>query len=348
METRSISDSISDLAGSCLHQAGFPNRVITKEQVMEVLRYMEDCREEGVPLYPQILLTTDLKSCLQAIRPSRVLVCGQADNTGISFRRALKRCAPVVAEGWIMALEISVDGLRYGVLTTEGSANSESLLEQLKAIGEAAETTPYLFFRRFGTRAIQMITQQSESLVSLTLSQELLIGDEHRSQFVAAITKNVESDQLPSTQRFALRLLDRACREGHGILACAIDLNKAGLNEVKQVLPDGAYLSPALTLLPTSAEGMTPSAAVEADNDYRLTGNLIRSMLSTDLMAIFSTDGKLIGYNVYVNTKGDASVNPIGNARRRAFETLKEQIFIDAIFMCSQDGQTTYYARSNG
>jgi len=347
METRSISESISDLAGSCLHQAGFPNQVISKEHVMEVLRYMEDCREEGVPLYPEIVLTTNLQLCLGAIRPMRMFVCGEVDNTPASFRRALKRCVPIVGDGWIVVLEIGANRLRYGVLSTEGNANSESLLEQLKAVGEAAESAPYLFFRRFGTRAIQLITQHSESLVSLTLSKDLLDSDDHRIDFVGTVTKAVAAENKSATHRFALRILDRACREGHGILACAVDLTKTSLERVKQLLPDGAYLEPALNLVPTTAEATNPIAAVERDNDYRLTGNLIRSMLSADLMAIFSTDGRLVAYNVYVGTKQDGGVSPVGNARRRAFEAIKEHEFVDAAFMCSQDGQTAYYARRN-
>jgi len=55
---RSIAESIHDLAGTVLFEAGFKNSVLDREELVEVLRMIEDCREEGRSLYPDILLTT--------------------------------------------------------------------------------------------------------------------------------------------------------------------------------------------------------------------------------------------------------------------------------------------------
>jgi hypothetical protein len=65
-------------------------------------------------------------------------------------------------------------------------------------------------------------------------------------------------------------------------------------------------------------------------------------MVECDLVTIFSTQGQILGYNIHVpNTGGRSGV--AGGARTRAFLALKDFKFVQAAFMCSQDGQTKIY-----
>jgi hypothetical protein len=75
---RSIAESIHDLVGTVLFEAGFKNSVLDREDLVEVLRMIEDCREEGRSLYPDILLTTSLSGCLKLIHPLQLVICGES------------------------------------------------------------------------------------------------------------------------------------------------------------------------------------------------------------------------------------------------------------------------------
>src|ERR1700677_381589 len=111
---RSIADSIHDLAGTVLFEAGFSKKVMDKEELVEILRMLEDCREEGRSLYPEILLTTRLNDCIQPIHPVQLIHCGESTDRPGRFRRAIKRCAAIAAEPWVIVLEVSAEKLRYG------------------------------------------------------------------------------------------------------------------------------------------------------------------------------------------------------------------------------------------
>jgi phage-related baseplate assembly protein len=82
------------------------------------------------------------------------------------------------------------------------------------------------------------------------------------------------------------------------------------------------------------------AATLENDSALRARINLARRMVEMDLMTMFSTDGKLLGYNIHIPASKSGSVT--GGARTRAFNALKKHAFLSAIFMCSQDGQTTF------
>src|SRR5438034_4276202 len=97
---RSIADSIHDLAGTILFEAGFSKNAMDKEELVEILRMLEDCREEGKTLYPEILLTTRLDDCLKPIHPVQLVVCGESTERPGRFRQAIKRCAAIANEPW--------------------------------------------------------------------------------------------------------------------------------------------------------------------------------------------------------------------------------------------------------
>ena len=497
--TRLISDMIADTAGRILYSAGFNIDTITTEDVMQILRYLEDCREEGQAIYPDILVTTNLKTCLAAIRPKFVVNCGAVNDKSTRFRKALKRCGPLAFDGWTIVLEVSRDGLSYGMVSVGSMTRAEGLLEQLlwarkhlaqngteavndetlsppmtagrseaQPMGEdesplasqvhlseqessgltglAAEETepispptelsprspvdnqvssaspqsivpqspsrqdeveaqsettppgmasalateetarseektvaeqadekkssvsdnslaastsdetekgeqqdqqmpPFLFFRRYGNRAISVTGPNVSDLISLTLSQELLNAREHHEKLTQIIVKDA-SDANGATQRLVLRLIEQSCREGHGILIGVVDLKHTKIEQIRERFPDGAYLQPILDLTPPDLDNLISLDAVQTDVQHNLLMQLAKRMVGCDLMTLFSTDGNLLGYNIYVTAPG-VTEGIAGGARSRAFKALTEVTFVEAAFMASHDGQTYYHVKQN-
>jgi len=213
---RSIADSIHDLAGTVLYEAGFSKKVMDKEELVEILRMLEDCREEGRALYPEILLTTRLNDCIKPIHPVQLVFCGESTDRPGRFRRAIKRCAAVASEPWVIVLEVSAEKLRYGVATTNVRADAESLYEAVFDLATPAEDLPLMFLRRHGTRAVLLRTLREERVVSLTLSDELLKAADDLAGFARTVSTKTNETNRPNSERVIHRLLEQACREGHG------------------------------------------------------------------------------------------------------------------------------------
>lgn len=233
---RSIADSIHDLAGTVLFEAGFSKKVLDKEELVEILRTLEDCREEGRALYPEILLTTRLDDCLKPIHPVQLVMCGESADRPGRFRRALKRCAAVAAEPWVIVLEVSTDRLRYGVASTNVRADAESLYEAVFDFAANAEDLPLMFLRRHGTRAVLLRTVKEERVVSLTLSDELLKAADDIAGFARIVSAKTNEANRPNSERVIQRLLEQACREGHGFISCSVESSAASIPALAECL----------------------------------------------------------------------------------------------------------------
>jgi hypothetical protein len=237
-------------------------------------------------------------------------------------------------------LEVSAEKLRYGVAATNVRADAESLYEAIFDFATTAEDLPLMFLRRHGTRAVLLRTVREERVVSLTLSDELLKAADDLSGFARRVSIKTNEINRPNSERVIHRLLEQACREGHGLIACAVDSAQESIEECRKLFPDGAWLDPAIDLSAPVPDEINVAATLENDSALRARINLARRMVEVDLMTMFSTDGRLLGYNIHIPASKSGGV--AGGARTRAFNALKEHTFLRAIFMCSQDGQTTF------
>jgi hypothetical protein len=207
---RSIAESIHDLAGTVLFEAGFKNSVLDREELVEVLRMIEDCREEGRSLFPDILLTTSLSDCLKPIHPVQLVICGESSDRPGRFRRSIKRCAPVAVEPWVVVLEVAADKLRYGIASANVRADAPSLYESVfDCFGGGCES-PILFLRRHGLRAVLLRTIKGQRVVSLTLSDELLKAAEDILAFSRQVAQKSDEATRGNTERVIQRLIQQA------------------------------------------------------------------------------------------------------------------------------------------
>lgn len=338
---RSLSDSIHDIAATVLFETGFARTAIDKSEIVEILRFLEDCREEGRALYPEILLTTDLRKCLQGVHPLRVVMSGESEDRPGRFRRALKKCASIASEPWVVVLEVNKFKVSYGFASANVRADSISLYEAvIEARSTEEDCPPFLFFRRFGSRAVWLKSLKTEQVISLTLSGELLVTAEHVSSFVRIVVENLQDPIRDKTFRLVSRLIQEACREGHGFIACAVDSDSAAVDECKRSFSDASWLVPPLSLAAPPVDPENAADALQSDSTLRAGAALARKMVAMDLMTMFSTEAAILGYNIHISSPNAANVT--GGARTKAFAALRTKPSLRAVFMCSQDGETRF------
>lgn len=338
---RSLADSIHDIAGTILFEAGFDQSVIDRAEVVEILRFLEDCREEGRALYPEILLTTDLHKCLHGVHPLRIVISGDCEDRPGRFRRALKKCAAIATEPWVVVLEVSKQKVRYGFASANVRADSISLYEAvLEARTVAEDAPPFVFMRRFGSRAVWLKSMKTEQVISLTLSEELLRASEHINSFAKIVVENLHEPIREKTLRLVSRLIQEACREGHGFIVCAVHSEPDSIDACKRAFSDGSWLTPPIDLVAPTVDQDNAPAALEGDSTLRAGAAIARRMIEMDLMTMFSTAATVVGYNIHIASPHSATIT--GGARTRAFAALMEKPSLRAAFMCSQDGQTHF------
>ena len=88
---RAISDLLSDACMPCSE---------TEEALLALVVRLADYREEGIPLYPRILIVDDLASALPILGGSSAISLGSGPRGPDTMEQCLKKCAPLTEGGW--------------------------------------------------------------------------------------------------------------------------------------------------------------------------------------------------------------------------------------------------------
>jgi hypothetical protein len=115
---------------------------------------------------------------------------------------------------------------------------------------------------------------------------------------------------------------------------------KKGVN-VPAAMKDGVLLAPEVDVA-ERVRDFAKQSDVEGFLRLESVGSLLRGVFGCDGITLFTSDGKLLGYNIFVRLAAQAEDQPArGGARRRAFailEALIESGELAAAFYRSQDG----------
>ena len=103
---RAISDLLLDASMTCPQ---------TEEALLALVVRLADYREEGISLYPRILIVDDLAGSLPILGGSSAIALGSGPRGPDTMEQCLKKCAPLTEGGWAIWVERTGGDFRYGV-----------------------------------------------------------------------------------------------------------------------------------------------------------------------------------------------------------------------------------------
>jgi hypothetical protein len=318
-----------------LDEAGFPDAAVLAPHLLAIVDGIDTHFEEGHRFYPEVVVTTSVSSLVRPIGiRSRAISLGRGPLSS-STTRILKLCGPLAQGNWTVFLEVQGAECRFGVMTLEGTELSASLFEQVVGGLAAPPEAPVVYLRGIGGRHVEATISSRSHLFGLGLKQ-LEASADRLDGLAKCILRNVPEERIPIARSFLLRLLQQAVREAHGCLLAVVSDTPEAIALLKAGLPDGTYLDEPidiLALLRDSAEEQSRQAATAV----REFSTLIRAMIAQDGITIFSSNGRLLGFNVFVPQSSQAG-GTVGGARRRAFMALLSTGLVICSLMVSQDG----------
>lgn len=252
-ETKSFSlrEDLKSAISEFLSDEKFKHVSKVKLGVLEVINLLADYREEDVPLFPEVLITTD-PVVLKSIPHSRVDIATGRPIEENEFKYAIKLCAPLAVQGWSVFVEIIGNRLSYGLVNAEISETSPSLYTQ--AVGQMANAglkpKPLALIRNIGSKTVELIGNLHRVQISLTLSRpEERTFREVEALCEAASSKCEAAVQTP-LRVFLQKGIDEALRTGHGSLIGIVDNDEASLATLKEKLEEkgGIYLPQSIDL----------------------------------------------------------------------------------------------------
>jgi hypothetical protein len=296
-------------------------------------------REEGVSLFPRVYLTNCKKTLKSMLPEGEVLKIGASKSDVTGIKSAVKKCAPLATNGWLIYIEASVEQIEYGVF--KGPSNPISVL-----VDDVLMTQSQDFF-------VVKASQIADDCVEIKSNRGGLhfIFLNHRKEdspppllyldrLISSITEEMPEEHKEQAISFFNRLFFGALRESHG---CIIAVTNESTPPTF-ISNDGVILDEPIDfaiLVSELKKGNIDPSSLDSK------GHLLKGMLNSDGIILFDNKGRLLGYNCFVNVNNKDNI--VGGARKRAFSTIKEKIGsgLSAAFMQSQDGWTDFEGMKN-
>jgi hypothetical protein len=317
-----------------------------KDGLVSLVDLLSGYSEEGEHLFPELFLFDDSTDIKQSLPNSELVVVGRGSKQVGTFELALKRCARLARWGWSIYLCRTAHGLEYGLLRCGLTALSLTASELLVGQGDAA--VPVILVRHLSRHTIEISGASGHSVrihygaTSESTSDPILIAD----NFCASVVADVEPEVKVQARNFYLRIFASVIRRGHGCLAAVLP---PGERKLPKQFRDGVEITPRLDIA-AKIGSLLNFQSCEGDTQLRAAAGLIQGMLSTDGVTLFSSNGTVCAYNVFVKDSNSQLVAAasFGGARRRAFKLLCGWLgkSVESAFFLSQDGHAEFKGKN--
>lgn len=340
---KSLHEVVVDATGSYLYESGFPKVDGLAAALTEAADLIANYTEEGVRCFPEIVLTTDLTSALQAIAPKQLVHIATTPLVGLDLRSVLKLCAPHCADGWIIYIEVSKQKgeAGYGLLNAE---LSETAIPARSALLSGENDPPLIYLSRRSHSVVRIESPGKASLfVNLGVQKPVDVED-NSGVMAEAIVSDLEEESKASAKTFFEKLLAQALREGHGNLIGVIEDTPEAIEKARKAITDGRLLDSPIDLGEplVRAVGVGRQSDPEATTLLTARKSLVRSFLGQDGITVFTTKGRIIAFNVFVKSAQNAP-QIAGGARTRAFFAMQQLGIFTVCFFKSQDGNEKFW-----
>lgn len=103
---------------------------ILKKELVEAANQLSDYYEEGTHLYPEVIILDDFSKFIKEY-PCIFNIFESGELKEKSLQKAIKMCAPLADNGWIIFIEVNGDNVAWGVLNVELSAVTTPIYNQI-------------------------------------------------------------------------------------------------------------------------------------------------------------------------------------------------------------------------
>ncbi|MCP4104493.1 MAG: hypothetical protein GY749_02995 [Desulfobacteraceae bacterium] len=335
---KSLREHVLESIGNFLYKEDFPNCNITPSGILNLIDLISNYQEEGKELYPEILLTTDFSKLIEALPFARRMQIAYAELTLKEFSRALKLCAPLAIDGWVIYLQIKDSEISYGLVSSELSEISPSFYRQVVGdLEQYDDDATIAYIKNIGNKTVLLEGKENKLIVSLSLQQVSVQGDSNITELCRALIQDLSSGLTEISMAFFEKLINDSVKDSHGTLIGVVKDREDSLSDLKTKLKDGAYLEDSIDII-SYLKLSEDEKTRQASTSVRVLSSLIKSMLNHDGISVFTTKGRLLGYHCFIASSETSRDDVVGGARSRAFEAMKMSGLFCCCFYKSQDG----------
>ena len=302
--------------------------------LVELIVLLARYKEEGTSLCPEVYLTNDLNLMVSILPDSEKLKIGTSTNDLVGIKKALKKCAPLASQGWLVYIAQIDTNIEFGLF--RGASNPIAVKVDDALIDTNNKGLIVVKISQIAEECVEIkCSNDSAHYVYLDHRSEKTFPPNHYLEaLVSTISQKIPINLKEVTENYLSRLLYEALRDSHGCLVAVTDKNNP-----PSFLSDAILLEEPINfpdLISKLQKGEVQPSVLDSKKA------LVKGMFNSDGIVIFDNKGRLIGYNCFVPIQKKNDVN--GGARKRAFSELSSRIGkgLIAAFIRSQDGGTDY------
>lgn len=313
----------------------------TQDGLTELISQLLYYKEEGKALYPEIYIFDEIDLIKKVLPNSQFCHIGFGEKNKSTMLKALKKCAPLTENGWAIYILRKAEEFEFGVFRAGISILSMSISEAL--IDESSDDIKAILVHQVSEKLIEVKGIKADTFLICYGNQDGLLETptSNQSKFIETIVRNVKPELKDPTINLLRKIFLEVLQKGHGTLACVIKSNKKVL---PKKLKDGILLKNRISL-PEIISELRMNNDLQANSKLEGQFCLISGMMQSDGITVFTDNGEVISYNVFVkHSKNIVDTKTSGGARSRTFLTLCEMIGngIESAYIQSQDGKIEY------
>jgi len=333
----SLRNSILETIGSFLYNEGFDKDDITQEGILEILNLISDYYEEGKPLFPEVIITRDYGMLFKPF-PNNEIIIKETDASIDEFRNAIKLCAPLAVNNWVIFIEINKKRMKYGVASAELKETSPSIFTQLVGdLKTEIEGLTIAYIRNVGRKVVELSGLRIKEIVSLNLDAPRDYSSNEIQDLCGIICSKCDEQHRVNIKTYFEKLVDETLKAGHGNLIGIVE-DDNDLTELQNTLNvnGGIFLK-----IPIDFQQMVIDADQnngETSLNLRTHASILRGMINHDGITIITNKARVVGYHLLIDSylKEDDKID--GGARSKAHVSMINCGFFISCFYKSQDG----------
>ncbi|MGH9830451.1 MAG: hypothetical protein ACREDR_45170, partial [Blastocatellia bacterium] len=133
----------------------------TEEALLELVVSLSHYTEEGLLLFPQVVLCDDIGITLSLLQCSDRLRIGSGPRHHSTVAQGLKRCAPLARAGWVVYILRLEETFEYGVFRSPFSPTAPGIRDTVHALTEEAENVHIIIASHLEEKAVELVGARS-------------------------------------------------------------------------------------------------------------------------------------------------------------------------------------------
>ena len=276
--------------------------------------------EEGTKIKPAIYVTSNIHAVSRTI-PDCVEIRFYEDENSNNFNQRLKSLMVFCLEGWSIYINYTANTVQYGIIRCLNSIKDQPLEKLIfdKAYQPILEQKTKLIYMSVVTSGVFTLTgiQGNQTSISFNINNSVSNDLEDTiNRFVTDGLSKLKTTKrkLKDVRNLYHNIFSEMIKGGHGTICLVVDKE---YKDTKGWLSDGTWLPQ-----PIEFAKLFLTSKSFSESKLRAYADLLFTMLNYDGITVIDNAGRILAYNVFVESEKNATRNIIGGARLRAAYSL--------------------------